>query len=153
MSAYNPKRTSASSRLASGGGVEASTLIHFSGIWVIGYVRSSCCAEILPAFCFVMRWWGEAYIRKIIPSDYATIVRDYARGNMDQAELWEELTALGYGSSEIEWHIANPGRRLEVRGSQLDEELKDLFVGAIGNFPPGRQDGAQRWLKERVVLY
>jgi hypothetical protein len=67
------------------------------------------------------------YIRKIIPSDYATIVRDYARGNLDEAELWEELTALGYGSSEIQWHIGNPGRLLEVRGSQLDEELKDFF--------------------------
>jgi hypothetical protein len=90
--------------------------------------------------------------RKIIPLDYATVVRDYARGNLDEAELWSELPALGYGPSEIEWHIANPGRRLEVRGAQMDKELKDLFFGAIDYFPPDRQDAAQRWLKERVVL-
>ena len=34
--------------------------------------------------------------RKIIPADYATFVRDYARGNLDEAELWDELTTLGY---------------------------------------------------------
>ena len=34
----------------------------------------------------------------------------------------------------------------------MDEELKDLLFGAIGNFPPERQDAAQRWPKERVVL-
>jgi hypothetical protein len=90
--------------------------------------------------------------RKIIPSDYAAFVRDYARGNLDEAELWEELTTLGYSSSEIEWHIANPGRCWGSKGAQMDEELKDLFFGAIGNFPPERQDAAQRWLKERVVL-
>jgi hypothetical protein len=33
----------------------------------------------------------------------------------------------------------------------MDEELKDLFFDAIGNFPPERQDAAQSWLKERVV--
>ena len=86
--------------------------------------------------------------RKIIPSDYATFVRDYARGNLDEAELWEELTALGYSSSEIEWHIANPGRYLGSKGAQMDEELKDLFFGAI---PLERQVAAHRWLKERVV--
>jgi hypothetical protein len=43
--------------------------------------------------------------RKIIPADYATFVRDYARGNLDEAELWEELTTLGYSSSEIELRI------------------------------------------------
>ena len=90
--------------------------------------------------------------RKIIPLDYATFVRDYARGNLDEAELWEELSTLGYSSSEIEWHIANPGQCLGGKGAQMDEELKDLFFGAIGNFPPERQDAAQRWLKERVVL-
>jgi len=90
--------------------------------------------------------------RKIIPSGYATVVRDYARGNLDGAEFWSELTALGYGSLEIEWHIANPGKRLDVRGTQMDEELKDLFFGAIGNFPAERQGAAQRWLKERVIL-
>ena len=55
--------------------------------------------------------------RKIIPSDYAAFVRDYARGNLDAAELWENLNALGYSPSEIEWHIANSGRRLGVRRS------------------------------------
>jgi hypothetical protein len=34
----------------------------------------------------------------------------------------------------------------------MDEELKNLFFGAINNFPPERQGAAQRWLKERVVL-
>ncbi|HMF25797.1 MAG TPA: hypothetical protein VKG24_27225 [Pseudolabrys sp.] len=34
----------------------------------------------------------------------------------------------------------------------MDEELKKLFFSAIDNFPPERQDAAQRWLKERVVL-
>jgi len=34
----------------------------------------------------------------------------------------------------------------------MDEELKNLFFGAIGNFPVERQGAAQRWLKERVVL-
>jgi hypothetical protein len=87
--------------------------------------------------------------RKIIPADYATFVRDYARGNLDEAELWEELTTA---PPEIEWHIANPGRCWGSQGAQMDEELKDLFFGAIGNFPPERQDAAQRWLKERVVL-
>jgi hypothetical protein len=84
---------------------------------------------------------GQVYItRKIIPADYATFVRDYARGNLDEAELWEELTTLGYSSSEIEWHIANPGRCWGSKGTP------------IGNFPPERQDAARRWLKERVVL-
>ena len=90
--------------------------------------------------------------RKIIPLDYATFVRDYARGNLDEAELWEELSTLGYSSSEIEWHIANPGQCLGGKGAQMDEELKDLFFGAIGNFPLERQVAAHRWLKERVVL-
>ena len=79
-------------------------------------------------------------------------MRDYARGNLDEAELWEELTTLGYSSSKIEWHIANPGRCLGNKGAQMDEQLKDLFFGAIGNFPPEHQHAAQRWLKERVVL-
>ena len=51
--------------------------------------------------------------RNIIPLDYTNAVRDYARGNLDEAELWAELTALGYDAFEIEWHIANPGRRRE----------------------------------------
>jgi len=89
---------------------------------------------------------------KIIPSGYATVVRDYARGNLDEAEFWSELTALGYSPLEIEWHIGNPGKRLDVRGTQMDEELKNLFFGAIGNLPAERQVAAQRWLKERVVL-
>ena len=45
--------------------------------------------------------------------EYANAVRDYARGNLDEAELWAELTALGYDAFEIEWHIANPGQRME----------------------------------------
>ena len=49
----------------------------------------------------------------IIPLEYANAVRDYARGNLDEAELWAELTALGYDAFEIEWHIANPGQRME----------------------------------------
>jgi hypothetical protein len=90
--------------------------------------------------------------RKIIPSGYAIVVRDYARGNLDEAEFWSELTVLGYSSLEIEWHIANPGKRLDVRRTQMDEELKNLFFGAIEHFPLERQVAAQRWLKERVVL-
>lgn len=82
---------------------------------------------------------------------YATAVRDYARGNLDEAELWVELVAVGYNSFEIEWHIANPGRRMS-RGSQMDNELKDLFFDAIDNFPPEQQDAAQKWLQQRVVL-
>ena len=34
----------------------------------------------------------------------------------------------------------------------MDDELKKLFFGAIGNFPPECRDAAQRWLKERVAL-
>jgi len=34
----------------------------------------------------------------------------------------------------------------------MDDELKDLFFGAIDNFPPEHQGAAQQWLKERVVL-
>jgi len=26
------------------------------------------------------------------------------------------------------WHIANQGKRLDVRGAQMDEELKNLFL-------------------------
>ena len=51
--------------------------------------------------------------RNIVPLEYANAVRDYARGNLDEAELWAELTALGYDAFEIEWHIANPGQRME----------------------------------------
>jgi hypothetical protein len=51
--------------------------------------------------------------RNIIPLDYTNAVRDYARGNLDEAEPWAELTALGYDAFEIEWHIANPGQRRE----------------------------------------
>jgi hypothetical protein len=36
---------------------------------------------------------------------------------------------------QIEWHIANPGKRLDVSGTQMDEELKNLFFGAIEHFP------------------
>ena len=53
------------------------------------------------------------HARNIIPLDYTNAVRDYARGNLDEAELWAELTALGYDAFEIEWHIANPGQRRE----------------------------------------
>ena len=83
---------------------------------------------------------------KIIPSGYATVVRDYARGNLDEAEFWSELTALGYSPLEIEWHIGNPGKRLDVRGMQMDEELKNLFFGEIEHFPLERQVAAQRSL-------
>jgi len=34
----------------------------------------------------------------------------------------------------------------------MDEELKDLFLGAIDTFPREHQDAAQKWLKEKVVL-
>ena len=63
----------------------------------------------------------------IIPLEYANAVRDYARGNLDEAELWAELTALGYDAFEIEWHIANPGKCSALRGSQMDNELKSFF--------------------------
>lgn len=33
----------------------------------------------------------------------------------------------------------------------MDEELKKLFFSAIDNFPPERQDAAQRWLKESGI--
>jgi len=49
----------------------------------------------------------------IIPLEYVNAVRDYARGNLDEAELWAQLTTLGYDAFEIEWHIANPGQRME----------------------------------------
>jgi hypothetical protein len=87
----------------------------------------------------------------VIRIDYGTAVRDYARGNLDEAELWAELSELGYNSFEIEWHIANPGQRMS-RGSLMDDELKELFFDAIDNFPPEQQDAAQRWLNKRVVL-
>ena len=38
------------------------------------------------------------------------------------------------------------------RGSQMDDELKDLFFDAIDHFPLEQRDAAQRWLKKRVVL-
>ncbi|MFZ0624620.1 MAG: hypothetical protein WAM76_21785 [Pseudolabrys sp.] len=34
----------------------------------------------------------------------------------------------------------------------MDDELKDLFFGAIEHFPLEQRDAAQRWLKKRVVL-
>jgi hypothetical protein len=68
----------------------------------------------------------------VIRIDYGTAVRDYARGNLDEAELWAELSELGYNSFEIEWHIANPGQRMS-RGSLMDDELKELFFDAIDN--------------------
>jgi len=34
----------------------------------------------------------------------------------------------------------------------MDDELKDLFFGAIDHFPLEQRDPAQRWLKKRVVL-
>jgi len=34
----------------------------------------------------------------------------------------------------------------------MDDELKELFFDAIDKFPPERQDAAQRWLNERMVL-
>jgi hypothetical protein len=51
---------------------------------------------------------------KIIPSGHATVVREYARGNLDEAELLTELSALGFNSTEIEWHIAMPPELQEV---------------------------------------
>ena len=32
----------------------------------------------------------------------------------------------------------------------MDDELKDLFFGAIEHFPLERRDAAQRWLKRRL---
>ena len=63
-------------------------------------------------WCYEVGW--PVYItRKIIPLDCATAMRDHAPGNLDEAELWAQLNALGYDSSEVEWHISNPGRRME----------------------------------------
>jgi hypothetical protein len=75
--------------------------------------------------------------RKILPADYATFVRDYARGNLDEAELWEELTTLGYSSSEIEWHIANPGRCLGSKGARvvLAKVAEQLIADAAAELP------------------
>jgi hypothetical protein len=50
-------------------------------------------------------------VHNIIPLEYADAVR--ARGNLDEAELWAELSALGYNAFETEWHIVNPGQRME----------------------------------------
>jgi len=41
-------------------------------------------------------------------------VREYARGNLDEAELSTELSALGFNSTEIEWHIPMPPELQEV---------------------------------------
>jgi hypothetical protein len=41
-------------------------------------------------------------------------VREYARGNLDEAELSTELSALGFSSTKIEWHIAMPPELQEV---------------------------------------
>ena len=71
---------------------------------------------------------------KIIPSGHATVVREYARGNLDEAELSTELSALGFNSTEIEWHIANPGKCSALRGSQMDEELKSFFSAQLNSF-------------------
>jgi hypothetical protein len=71
--------------------------------------------KISPTLCRAMRVAGAPVeiAHNIIPLEYANAVRDYARGNLDEAELWAELTALGYDAFEIEWHIANPGQRME----------------------------------------
>ena len=71
--------------------------------------------KISPTLCRAMRVAGVPVeiAHNIIPLEYANAVRDYARGNLDEAELWAELTALGYDAFEIEWHIANPGQRME----------------------------------------
>jgi len=66
--------------------------------------------------CVVRCVWRGAPVEiahNIIPLEYANAVRDYARGNLDEAELWAQLTTLGYDAFEIEWHIANPGQRME----------------------------------------
>jgi len=34
----------------------------------------------------------------------------------------------------------------------MDEELQSLFLRAIDTLPPERQEAAQKWLKEKVVL-
>lgn len=92
MSAYGPKRTS---RLL---------------------------ASVSPKFCppFVLNEVGTGGKCTSRVKSYhqatPTFVRDYARGNLDEAELWEELTTLGYSPSKIEWHIANPGRCLGSKG-------------------------------------
>ena len=71
--------------------------------------------KISPTLCRAIRVAGAPVeiAHNIIPLEYANAVRDYARGNLDEAELWAELTALGYDAFEIEWHIANPGQRME----------------------------------------
>ena len=79
-----------------------------------GLALPACVDSHAPKFCLpcvVPYVWGHRLeiARNIIPLDYANSVRDYARGNLDEAELWAELTALGYDAFEIEWHIANPG--------------------------------------------
>ena len=80
---------------------------------VLPHAIDSLRTKILPTLCRAVCEGAPVEIaRNIIPIDYATAVRDYARGNLDEAELWVGLTALGYNSFEIEWHIANPGRRM-----------------------------------------
>jgi hypothetical protein len=80
---------------------------------VLPHAIDSLRTKILPILCRAVCEGAPVEIaRNIIPIDYATAVRDYARGNLDEAELWVGLTALGYNSFEIEWHIANPGRRM-----------------------------------------
>ena len=70
--------------------------------------------KIPPTLCRAMGVGAPVEIaRNILPFEYANAVRDYARGNLDEAELWAELTALGYDALEVEWHIANPGQRIE----------------------------------------
>jgi hypothetical protein len=51
-------------------------------------------------------------VHNIIPLEYERCAR-LARGNLDEAELWAGLSALGYNAFEIQWHIANPGQRIE----------------------------------------
>jgi len=48
-------------------------------------------------------------VHNIIPLKYADAVRDYARGNLDEAELWAELSALGYNAFETEWSRSTYG--------------------------------------------
>ena len=78
-------------------------------------MRCSQRTKIPPTLCRAMRVTGAPVeiARNTIPLEYANAVRDYARGNLDEAELWAELTALGYDAFEIEWHIANPGQCME----------------------------------------
>jgi hypothetical protein len=88
--------------------------------------------------------------RNIIPLEYANAVRDYARGNLDEAAM---------GRIDRPWLrcVRDRMARCEsssaygVGGSQMDDEFKELFFDAIDHFPLEQRDAAQRSCRQSLI--